>query len=485
MMRQLACTISSDDFDDKSSTKIQTSATTQDTTYASTSAPTIKTTKPWIWTSNTIDTGDYGLPTRHRRETEDTMSPISTKSTTEVTSKDKTTKKQTSIKAATTEASFIKTTTEKQGDSPRSKEVDKLRQLTATQAVESTTQDSSKPPEEQAESFATATATSETKTSSDSTPEDNAEYSGAIGQGQLFSIIDNITMFDIIELNETDDSKATKNSTPTQLPTTKTTPLSSTTHAPLYTTVIYHKEPPEVPISVTNKALKKQSKSSAIKNERTANDLSNRADEKTISKEVPMYSLNASPMAKLNRTFRKELPMYEVPNQKEINLDVDNNLPELEPDFPRPDSRHHTVEIKLHDAKNKNATGSTLFVTTRKLKPPTEQTKPPEMKEIDPKIDMLNRNITKNKDSESVPPTTIIERMEDISSEEIMKQQYLPKSLLATENPHDDEQEFLDEYTTEGIEPVPEAQPRPNRQRQLTRPQRRSFYPYFFSRVLG
>lgn len=482
MMRQLTCTISSDDFDDKSTTKIQTSGTTQDTTYASTSAPTIKTTKPWIWTSNTIDTGDYGLPTRHRRETEDTMSPISTKSTTEVTSKDKTAKKQTSPKAATTEASFIKTTTEKQHDSPRSKEVDKLRQLTATQAVESTTEDSSKPPEEQAESFATATATSETKIS-DSTPEDNAEYSGAIGQGQLFSIIDNITMFDIIELNETDDSKANKNSTTTQLPTTRITPLSSTTHASLYTTVIYHKEPPEEPKSVTNRALKKQSKPLSIKNEKTANDLTNQFEDKTISKEIPMYSINSSPMAKLNRTFRKELPMYEVPNQKEINLDVDNNLPEIEPDYT--DSRHHTIEIKLHNTKNKNATVSTLFVTTRKLKLSTEQTKPPEMKEIDPKIDILNRNITKNNDSEPVPPTTIIERMEDISSEEIMKQQYLPKSLLVTENPHDNEQEFSDESTTEGIEPVPQAQPRPNRQRQLTRPQRRSFYPYFFSRVLG
>lgn len=43
-----------------------------------------KSTKPWVWMSNTIETGDYGAPTRHRRETENTISPVSaTESATE------------------------------------------------------------------------------------------------------------------------------------------------------------------------------------------------------------------------------------------------------------------------------------------------------------------------------------------------------------------------------------------------------------------
>lgn len=39
-----------------------------------------KSTKSSIWTFNTIDI-DYGMPTRHRRETEDTLSPVFTRST--------------------------------------------------------------------------------------------------------------------------------------------------------------------------------------------------------------------------------------------------------------------------------------------------------------------------------------------------------------------------------------------------------------------
>lgn len=48
-------------------------------------APSAKTTKPLlIWTSNTIDTGDYAIPTRHRRETEETSASLATGSTTEI-----------------------------------------------------------------------------------------------------------------------------------------------------------------------------------------------------------------------------------------------------------------------------------------------------------------------------------------------------------------------------------------------------------------
>ena len=75
--------------------------------------------------------------------------------------------------------------------------------------------------------------------------------------------------------------------------------------------------------------------------------------------------------------------------------------------------------------------------------------------------------------------------MKTLSKESnLTKEQFLPKSLLG------EIQNKIDMVggtspSSESFEPEPQAQPRPNRQRQLTRPQRRSFYPYFFSRVLG
>lgn len=499
MMRQLACT-NDDDFDDK---KLLNSATTQDATSASTTAP--KTTKPWIWTSNTVDTGEFGQPTRHRRETEDTMTPISsTKSTNDL--------------LATTQPTFV----------PEKKT-----------PIEQTT----------------------TKPST----EDTGEYPETINQGQLFSIIENGTMFDIIELNEngstTDDGKGPKTSTPASKSkksaqselgassamanpgngdvstTTKTvtvtltsasasTPTATSTPVPtqaktdvvtvLTTTVLYHKEPTEVPTTVT-------------KNQpaETLNDLATniRNNDKTLNKEVETYTgLLGDSMAKLNRTFRKRLPLYEqkdvIDNSLDVDGDGDGDAKEL----------HHTVE------------NATLLVTTKKI-----------LKEIDPTIEKLNNVSDKflNNQSESVHPTTLMDRIENMSSEEIMRQRTVapkleeefiiahkkpmqakkagvekptkraksPKVEEATQsNSADNEKnpqpqqnrtiktsgEQVDKVelasgepqepdTTEPsevdaeteAEPEPEAQPRPNRQRQLTRPQRRSFYPYFFSRVLG
>lgn len=522
MMRQLACTISNEDFDDKSSTtKLQTSATTQDTTFASTSAPGIKTTKPWIWTSNTIDTGEYGQPTRHRRETEDTMSPISTKSTNDITNK-----------ISTTQASF--TTTER-----------KVRdEVTTLQTLESTSQSNSpRENEEDNTSDTISTSTVASKTSVD----DTAEYPETINQGQLFSIIENGTMFDIIELNETngnENGKKVITTTATTIRETERQQETSTAPSVMYTTVIYHKEPPETPITVTKKEPQQ------------LNVLNNLTD-KSLTKEFPIYTgLKGDSMTKLNRTFRKHVPLYVA---KKINLDVDNKIQgdDHDDDKKRTESVHHTVEIKLHNVDNKNGSSS-LFVTTKRIL----------KHEIDPKIDILNRNVTINKESEDVHPTTLIDKMDNISSEEIMKQQFvtptiqkelnldrikqkkkmekeklqikLGKTLEAistTVKPIDvkkigsssgktvkdelDEEPLVkttstteksleksiekelenfpelmrkpwenptvvkESMTTEPAEPEPETQPRPNRQRQLTRPQRRSFYPYFFSRVLG
>lgn len=349
MMRQLACAISNEDFDDKSTTKLQTSATTQDTTFASsTNAPGIKTTKPWIWTSNTIDTGEYGQPTRHRRETEDTLSPLSTKSTGELIGK-----------LLSTQASF--TTSRKLSN-----------ELTTLQTLESTSQSNS--PRENVEE---EPITSDTTVASKTLPEDNGEYPETINQGQLFSIIENGTMFDIIELNETDDVKITKETTPTPA---------------VYTTVMYHKEPTETPITVTKKELQPLN----------------------LTKEFVVYTpqLKGDSNVRLNRTFRKHVPLYEPKELPEIDLDIDNNLQEPE-NNKQAQTLHHTVEIKLQNVNNKNMS-NTLFVTTKRIPKQTVQ-------EIDPKMDLLNKNGTINSDSEQIHPTTLIEKMENLSSEEILR----------------------------------------------------------------
>lgn len=89
MINQLACDSGKYDYGTKSSKAIDFT-TTSEGTNPPPSASNLKTTKPWFWTSNTISvSSDYGWPTRHRRETVDTMSPPSTKSTADIEIKSK------------------------------------------------------------------------------------------------------------------------------------------------------------------------------------------------------------------------------------------------------------------------------------------------------------------------------------------------------------------------------------------------------------
>lgn len=83
-MKQLTCTVLGEGYEDKPATKSSLVTTTNSDEYLSNS----KSTKSSIWTSNTIDI-DYGVPTRHRRETEDTLSPVFTKSTIDLGVSDK------------------------------------------------------------------------------------------------------------------------------------------------------------------------------------------------------------------------------------------------------------------------------------------------------------------------------------------------------------------------------------------------------------
>lgn len=164
-MRQLTCTI--EDFEDKA-----TRQPTQSSPLESSQDASPKTTKPWIWTSNTIDT-EYGTPTRHRRETEETMGPTSTKSTTETSTTPKPLAPTTKLRGAQTTSSFHDVTLE---SSVTEANVDKGENASPVAEVSTETP--------------TKAETAEAK-DVETQPEDAGEYPSAISQGQLFSIIEN------------------------------------------------------------------------------------------------------------------------------------------------------------------------------------------------------------------------------------------------------------------------------------------------------
>ncbi|KAF2884745.1 hypothetical protein ILUMI_21420, partial [Ignelater luminosus] len=596
MMRQLSCGITNDDYDDKTTKGPIPASTIAEITNPSVS-PNIKTTKPWIWTSNTIDTGDYGAPTRHRRETENTLGPAtSTRGTTDLTMRERsashqeiTTKPSVFIKQTNSheklvsEAATVSTLNDVTLDLSITQRSDKSPEITATPVHDSTTQESSSQPEEQAETFAIATPTADSK-SGDVGQEDTGEYPGVINQGQLFSIIENGTMFDIIELNEngTEETSIGRDSVSTlpqdnkriSFPAESTTQHTQTVKN-LYTTVIYHKEPPEDLTDMKDpQEREKQPKQEVtptfkiyesktsfndknFNKQKTINDLLTKEDDRTLTKEVEIFPIVSDSSIKLNRTYRKKLPMIESNLTKE-NDDIliktdeipatqqENSLSEVD-DFVISDenSAHKVVEIKLHKDGNKNSTRTKLIITTKvsdkskrgeknskvvnnnnnkkvnknenqklvnvtqkeaieKFDDPSNNNTDMETEvkgsEIDPRIDTLNAkgvNSTKNNDSEIITPiTSSVERVEQAD----LKKQFLPKPLLEEsekiEDKTDKSQEVVMEEpqetvstminpTGEPLEPIPQQQPRPNRQRLLTKPQRRSFYPYFFSRVLG
>lgn len=538
IVRLLTCNNSNEDFDDSSTSS---SNTQQDSSVSLSSATTIhpnaiptKTTKSW--TSNTIGSNEFESPTRHRRETEDTMSPTSTRSTTQAITVKQELKKQDSSKkyVPTTSVSIIDLVTIVSSPtselnhldiSTENTEVHKPSELGTTDNIPSTSV------EDQGDIYISSTTSTDMKSGSDLTNIDGGDYQSAINQGQLFSIIENGGMFDIIELNDTnEENKTAKFSDPP--------PTSTDSGNSLYTTVMYHKEPPSE-ANVATSDFKEASKETSTKKltvttslplkdlhkVKTINDLSSQKDDKTLNKEVEMFPVPAgNPYAKLNRTNRKELPMIEYIEQENenINLDVDNNINEIETqkvtvaslsqkEVAPTDSQHHSVEIHiLKDSDNKE-TVSTLFVTTKhrdkpelikksKLDSSKITTSKPDSiqlvttKLVDPKIETLNAakaeaNTTAVKDTEMISlVSNIADRIKEISSEEIMKDQ-LPVAGESNGGVHTSAVSMTHEGETGGDSSdrsgEDESLQKPNRQRQLTRPQRRSFYPYFFSRVLG
>lgn len=523
IVRLLTCNNSNEDFDDSSTSA---SNTQQDSSVSASSVTTIhpnaiptRTTKSW--TSNTIGSNEFESPTRHRRETEDTMSPTSTRSTTQAI----TFQKQESSKP-TTSASIIDLVTIVSRSTSELNHIEISTEAHKTSESATTDNASSSTVEDQGDVYVGSTTSADMKSGSDLTNIDGGDYQSAINQGQLFSIIENGGMFDIIELNETsEENKTAKSSEPAS---TSTDGSNS-----LYTTVMYHKEPPsEVNVATTD--FKETSKETSTKKlgvttslplkdmhkTKTINDLSSQKLDKTLNKEVEIFPVPAgNPYAKLNRTNRKELPMMEYIEQdnESINLDVNNDINAVEGTKPTASpisqkevvpviSQHHMVEIQIHKNADSKEPVSTLFVTTKHhdtkgvtKKPEVSKkltTEKPELSteavQIDPKIDTLNAvkaqsNATAVKDAEVISlVSSVADRIKEISSEEIMKDQ-LP---IAADEPNRGSNTSVAHEGEAGGDSSDrsgedESLQKPNRQRQLTRPQRRSFYPYFFSRVLG
>ncbi|XP_017783002.1 PREDICTED: flocculation protein FLO11 [Nicrophorus vespilloides] len=370
IMKRLACNEgvvdeAMDDDEERAESPAPT-AINQDPTYGSTNGAHVsntRTTKPWIWTSNTIDTGDYGLPTRHRRETEeDTMVPSST----------------------------LSSATEK--ISPRIEVLTAAPSTPTPNPQTPTTIPTPTPNPTPSPTDLSSSTAPELETTS--TEQGTDEYPSAINQGQLFSIIENGTIFDIIELNGTEENRTVSMEDIRQQTTVPSDPPAT------YTTVIYHKEPTEEsPVTSSHKIPKTTNKARS-----SLNAIPSQSPQKTLSKEIEMFPIVGNSYIKLNRTNRKELPNY-----------GDNMV------IP---SVHKTVEIRIHEPGKLNVTKSAFLVTTKKA--------PKTMKPQEPTASVDVQTTTRAQESFDSEPTA-----------------------------------------------------KPNRQRQLTRPQRRSFYPYFFSRVLG
>ncbi|CAG9864487.1 unnamed protein product [Phyllotreta striolata] len=368
ILKQLTCGISSEDFDDKSA---------KSTVPATTSSST----KTAIWTSNTIDT-EYGTPTRHRRETEDTLSASSTESTRKVSS---------TFETFTATNYDTEVTSGPSADSNTSNdnvtyELEIVRDVASTTTTEIGT---------------TTTDAPETSTYNASLAEREAaaEYPSAISQGQLFSIIENGTMFDIIELNETalpkEDEDGVKNKPSTKL-SNKT--AKKTSKKDVYKNADPKKRKP------TDKTQPNPAKIDGDIDEKER-----QIEMEDLNKEVEVFPIVGDKSPHLNRTFRKEPP-------KVIERDVEDNKLEL-----------------LDGGDGENAT-----------------------RRIDPNIEALNENLARNNDSEPVGEKPAVQK------------EVAEKTKVGAEGLNEEEQ-----------------RPKPNRQRQLTRPHGRPFYPNFFSRVLG
>lgn len=331
-------------------------------------------------------------------------------------------------------------------------------------------------------------------------------------------------MFDIIELNETgtEEVKLEKaETTPSTSAGTTARILTSTSVRPkeiLRTTAVSQNQLPQHVASVENDTIeqinsstknekilanfqsaKKMFSDKDLHKEKTINDLSTKEDDKLLSKEVEMLPDLQNSLIKLNRTNRKELPIRLELNDDKENTENPNKSKLVKEESTRNRDQH--IEIKIRGTKDVNSTS--IFITTRKPDQINETAKnieslPPKplaRKQyvewpdtstqhssflIDPKIENLNINAPENNESEVfVPsPSKYPERLQQSPEDSVLIKQQ-EKSLS-------DEIQLSTKPSQVATEdPTFHPQKKPNRKRQLTKAPSRSFYPYFFSRVLG
>lgn len=521
ILKQLSCGISNDDFEDKS-TKASIPASTVSYTQSDN-----KVTK--IWTSNTIDV-DYGIPTRHRRETEDTLSASSTDSSEKITPTQSSigatnydtevTSNPMSDKSTTVSSTpIIKTTT-----SVSTTSVKTIAKTSTSSSTPVTTEEIT-PIIEAVHTYTTVTASSESKkvkTTTDSDEKDIViEYPSAISQGQLFSIIENGTMFDIIELNDTSDMKLLQQQT-TSTPETKTSKPSTKlqqldvkntktnvdSKTKLFTKKEIYKNSDPKKKNTQKISEEKSDKTVAFNEERKKNETTvnvKRAAIKTINaKEEEIEHTTEERVSKEELDLNKQVEI--IPLKQTIQTyskeDIETNLSK-EGDIEKRINLDHEKENKesMEDMDlNKeieifpivNDKSPHLNRTFRKELPmmadepqfeeingnklelmDIDEFAPENETKIDPNIYLLNKNITRNNESETV---------------EVLKKQLLPKLLQKTNiSEEKEEPTTLQSVRVASVDEIGESEnhPRPNRQRQLTRPHGRPFYPNFFSRVLG
>lgn len=555
ILKQLTCAISSEDFEDKPTKSGITSPTAS---YTQTDG---KTTKNSIWTSNTIDL-DYGMPTRHRRETEDTLSASSTESTgkitytletftatnydTEVTTiglQDHSTMEpivfnisspyeleiiQDIPKITSTESPSTSTV---QDNWPRS--------TTITSEIPSTVTPTTVDIVETSSTVVSSTSTSgtvSTTTIASVVEKDVAmEYPSAINQGQLFSIIENGTMFDIIELNETTEPRAeTSNTAINQKlkPSTKLSQLDKNTKlatdsknkAQSKKDIYKNADPKKKNVQKTTDDKNKEKLTDLELSDKLSTEmpLKQKREERNEIKEQPENKtdkidtkeetdLNSQvemlPIKQIEEDIEqredkreqieeselnKDVEVFEVKNITHVKIDDDIDKKEEQIENLRKEEIDINKEVEIFPIINDKSTH--LNRTFRKELPMlADEAKPVDENKIelldieetprkidnatkiDPNIDALNKNIAKNNDSE------IIGQID----KEILKKQLLPKPLQGEKE--DTKRTTQKETSTEETIENPDNgdHPKPNRQRQLTRPHGRPFYPNFFSRVLG
>lgn len=196
------------------------------------------------------------------------------------------------------------------------------------------------------------------------------------------------------------------------------------------------------------------------------------------------HKVESTPTAELvHKVVEITIPKMAGTNTPAVVLEITTKLPEQ--------------PAKVQSSTSKSIVPISTAAPSSTQSPPTSQTGM-EHKQIliDPNIMILNKNGNINNDSETIhrPLTQIPVLFESTNQTTLKQNEKVPevkKTLITVNHSSDAKPEVIEtEKDENGSEETVEQNldplPRPNRSRTLTQsPQHRSFYPYFFNRVLG